>query len=479
MSVAALDEFKVDGLTPKQRRARAKKREKAFAWSVCAIFVVLGFVLPMLEGLGVVSLTTAGRPDPGSAEEWAAAASNINLESAVSPDLCVSLAERVRASNLRESVKYLCDEVPSRHIDSLGNFMAREYIYGLLQQFGFSTYDDTLEIQDFSWQEAIVTEEWQQVRVEVDADGNEITDEDEQSDEEGSQDTSESSSSSDSTDSSSSSSSSSSSNSSNKKKKYKWVWKKVTKTTYVTYESKNVLAVIPAEGAGEEGAEPAPIIVICAHYDDVRNTPGAVDNASGVASALEAARILRAARGRHRAEIRICFFSAEEQGVYGSKAWLASLTDEERSRIAGAINLDMTAGSTDSNVKALTISTYGALTHEGYISGTTQAPLDNIASLAVKRAYELDPSVADSLYLIHWDKHDGRSFDRAGLDCVTISWREIDPERAVNRFNIAAPEVMHTEEDTSGGLDYGALMSTTRFALRSFEELYDAVFYAV
>ena len=476
MGVAALDEFKVDGLTAKQRRARAKKRQKAFALSACAVFVALGFVLPMLEGLGVVSLPAAGRHDTDGGEEWAAAASSVDLRSAVSPDLCVSLAERVRASNLRESVKYLCDEVPSRHIDSLGNFMAREYIYGLLQRFGYSTYDNTLEIQDFSWQEAIVTEEWQQVRVEVDEDGNEITDGgDEDGDGEGEEDSSDTSESSGSSDSSDSSGSSSN----NKKKKYKWVWKKVTKTTYVTYESKNVLAVIPAEDAGEEGAEPAPIIVICAHYDDVRATPGAVDNASGVASALEAARILRAARGRHRAEIRICFFSAEEQGVYGSKAWLASLTDEERSRIAGAINLDMTAGSTDSNVKALTISTYGALTADGYISGTTEAPLDNIASLAAKRAYELDPSIADRLYLIHWDKHDGRSFDRAGLDCVTISWREIDPERAVNRFNIAAPEVMHEETDTSASLDYDALSATTRLALRSFEELYDAVFYAV
>ncbi len=90
---------------------------------------------------------------------------------------------------------------------------------------------------------------------------------------------------------------------------------------------------------------PEDIVIICAHYDSTSSqatelAPGADDNASGTAAVMEAARIL----AKHRLDFTVRFiaFSAEEQGLYGSRyysagAWAAS------ERIVGVINLDMIA----------------------------------------------------------------------------------------------------------------------------------------
>lgn len=73
----------------------------------------------------------------------------------------------------------------------------------------------------------------------------------------------------------------------------------------------------------------AGIIIIGAHYDTINDAnalnpslsqPGANDNASGVAAMIEIARIM--AQTPHRASIIFVFFSGEELGRYGSRAYL-------------------------------------------------------------------------------------------------------------------------------------------------------------
>jgi hypothetical protein len=105
--------------------------------------------------------------------------------------------------------------------------------------------------------------------------------------------------------------------------------------------SRNVVA----EKTGE--TYPDDIVIICAHYDSTspsasRQTlaPGADDNASGTAAVLEAARIL--ASYPLDFTVRFIAFSAEEWGLYGSRAYAtaAGLAGE---RIVGVINLDMIA----------------------------------------------------------------------------------------------------------------------------------------
>jgi len=84
--------------------------------------------------------------------------------------------------------------------------------------------------------------------------------------------------------------------------------------------------------------------VIGAHYDSVDN-PGADDNASGVAGVLEAARILTQYDSEYT--IRYIAFDREEQGLYGSEAYVA---DHATDDILGMFSLDMIAYDTNTNV---------------------------------------------------------------------------------------------------------------------------------
>jgi len=108
-----------------------------------------------------------------------------------------------------------------------------------------------------------------------------------------------------------------------------------------SYSSRNVVA----EKTGE--TYPDDIVIICAHYDSTSPAasrltlaPGADDNASGTAAVLEAARIL--ASYPLDFTVRFIAFSAEEWGLYGSRAY-ATAADLAGDRIVGVINLDMIA----------------------------------------------------------------------------------------------------------------------------------------
>jgi carboxypeptidase Q len=89
---------------------------------------------------------------------------------------------------------------------------------------------------------------------------------------------------------------------------------------------RNVIAEIP--GSGKE------IVVAGAHFDSWDWAQGANDNGSGVAAVLEAARILSSMDIKPKATIRFVFFSGEEQGCLGSRAYLeAHKAELERHRM--------------------------------------------------------------------------------------------------------------------------------------------------
>ncbi|MFN2567351.1 MAG: M20/M25/M40 family metallo-hydrolase [Gemmatimonadaceae bacterium] len=66
-------------------------------------------------------------------------------------------------------------------------------------------------------------------------------------------------------------------------------------------------------------ARPAEVLVVGAHYDSNRGTPGADDNASGVAAMIELARLLRAdSAAGHARTIRFVAFANEEVPFFGT-----------------------------------------------------------------------------------------------------------------------------------------------------------------
>ena len=85
-------------------------------------------------------------------------------------------------------------------------------------------------------------------------------------------------------------------------------------------------------------------IVLSAHIDGHDLAESAIDNASGLAVALEVARRLRRQTERRRRGLRLAFFNVEEWALLGSAFHVASLADRERKAIALNVNLDSVAG---------------------------------------------------------------------------------------------------------------------------------------
>ena len=63
--------------------------------------------------------------------------------------------------------------------------------------------------------------------------------------------------------------------------------------------------------------------MIGAHLDSWNSATGATDNADGAATVLEAMRILKAVGAKPRRTIRVALWGGEEEGLYGSRAWVA------------------------------------------------------------------------------------------------------------------------------------------------------------
>ena len=80
---------------------------------------------------------------------------------------------------------------------------------------------------------------------------------------------------------------------------------------------------------------PNEIIVIGGHFDSVPRSPGANDNASGVATLMEAARVLASVPTART--IQFVPFSGEELGLFGS----AAFANDRRQGVVAMINLDM------------------------------------------------------------------------------------------------------------------------------------------
>ncbi|MBI3654722.1 MAG: M20/M25/M40 family metallo-hydrolase [Acidobacteria bacterium] len=79
----------------------------------------------------------------------------------------------------------------------------------------------------------------------------------------------------------------------------------------------NVIAEIPGSDLKDE------IVMLGGHYDSWHSGTGATDNAAGSAVAMEAMRILMASGFKPRRTIRVALWSGEEQGLFGSRAYVA------------------------------------------------------------------------------------------------------------------------------------------------------------
>ena len=86
-------------------------------------------------------------------------------------------------------------------------------------------------------------------------------------------------------------------------------------------------------------------VVLSAHLDGHDLAESAIDNASGVAVALEVARRVAPEIAGHKRGLRLCFFSVEEWALAGSRVYVESLPEDQRARIVLNVNLDAVGGS--------------------------------------------------------------------------------------------------------------------------------------
>jgi hypothetical protein len=107
----------------------------------------------------------------------------------------------------------------------------------------------------------------------------------------------------------------------------------------------NVIATL------EGNISPDSICIIGGHYDDNLKTgdpfsivPGANDNASGVAAALEIARVMKKNKYSPRNTIEFIAFGSEELGLYGSSAYAINARQNEK-KIKLMLNNDMIGNS--------------------------------------------------------------------------------------------------------------------------------------
>ena len=109
---------------------------------------------------------------------------------------------------------------------------------------------------------------------------------------------------------------------------------------YFSYRGKNFRNIIGRQSAQRAGS----LTILGAHFDSVQGTPGADDNASGVAVLLEAARLL--ARVRVGSQVLFCAFNLEELNMIGS-GYFAKKLKSGGAKVDAMISLEM-VGYTDS-----------------------------------------------------------------------------------------------------------------------------------
>jgi hypothetical protein len=115
---------------------------------------------------------------------------------------------------------------------------------------------------------------------------------------------------------------------------------------YPNAKGTNIIGEIPGSDLAKE------VVILGAHFDSHPFATGATDNATGSTAMLEAARIIKSLGLKPRRTIRVALWAGEEQGLLGSRAYVASHFADprtmevkpEHATVAAYFNLDNGTG---------------------------------------------------------------------------------------------------------------------------------------
>jgi len=169
---------------------------------------------------------------------------------------------------------------------------------------------------------------------------------------------------------------------------------RLQEVTLGTAKTRNVIAHKPGSGPN-----PRRLVIVAAHLDSINlaggpaaPAPGADDNGSGSAGVLEIARAFKDHHAVH--DLRCILFGGEEQGLFGSKHYVARLSAAERSKIEAVVNMDM-VGSLNSASRSVLLE--GAELSQAVIDGLSDAA-STYTELAVETS--LHPFASDHVPFI-------------------------------------------------------------------------------
>jgi hypothetical protein len=164
------------------------------------------------------------------------------------------------------------------------------------------------------------------------------------------------------------------------------------------------------------------VIILGAHYDSKSPSPGANDNASGVATLLELARILKFKKTVP--SIELVFFGAEEMidknpdhHHYGSRYFVNKLSSSEKEKIIGMISVDMIG--------------YGNNFHVRTMKKGPQILSDKLLAFAKNKGINLTFRKDRGKY--GWSDHE--PFELEGIPSAWLEWRN-DPFHHTRRDNL-------------------------------------------
>jgi Zn-dependent M28 family amino/carboxypeptidase len=110
------------------------------------------------------------------------------------------------------------------------------------------------------------------------------------------------------------------------------------KSSNTDVDGMNIIGEIRGE------TKPDEVVMIGAHFDSWHAATGATDNGAGSAVMIEVMRILKAAHIKLDRTVRIGLWSGEEQGLYGSRAYVKSHFGPELDKFDVYLNLDNGSG---------------------------------------------------------------------------------------------------------------------------------------
>lgn len=192
------------------------------------------------------------------------------------------------------------------------------------------------------------------------------------------------------------------------------------------------------------------IVYVTAHYDSVPKAPGANDNASGTAAMLEIAKAMQ--NMDIDKEIRFIACGSEEVGLRGSRAYVDSLTEEEKSRSVGNFNLDMVA------------TAYEPCTE---LAVYTNSGKENVVTDAMKKAGGKLKHLSNQSVEYNGD-YDGKMgssdhvpFDNAGIPSALFI--NVDPSKKDDPRTAIEP-YYHKPEDHTGNVSADRLERSIKLA---------------